>query len=158
MAAATKQTVTRSRAAASKKTDSKKTATKKTAASKKTTRRAPAVKAVAKKAAPRRTADVAPEPASPAQVGGGRTGPVLGAYRLSLKALEGVSVGVGGVALGSLGQLGLPRGAAHALQNTHAGAIRGATRASDYVGTKVAVVIGKTVGVGTRAATYVFPE
>jgi hypothetical protein len=87
-----------------------------------------------------------------------RTGPVLGAYRLSLTALEGVTVGVGGLALGSLGKLGLPKGAAKTLTNGHAGAIRGATKASDYVGTKVAKVIGKTVGVGSRAATWVFPE
>lgn len=153
MAAATKQTVTRSRAAVSKET-----ARKKATAAKKTTRRAPAPKPVAKKPTTRQPAKSAAASAPADAAGEARTGPVLGAYRLSLKALEGVSVGVGGVALGSLGQLGLPKGAAHALQSTHAGAIRSATRASDYVGTKVAVVMGKTVAVGTRAATYVFPE
>jgi hypothetical protein len=83
---------------------------------------------------------------------------VLGAYRLSLTAIEGVTVGVGGLALGSLGELGLPKKATGKLKSGHAGAIRGATKASDYVGTKVAKVIGKTVAVGSRTATWAFPE
>lgn len=146
---------TTKRAATTRKPAAKKAAPRK-AAAKRSAPKKPTSSTAAKTAASKPTVP-ATQVIDPAE-GKKRTGPVLGAYRLSLKGLEVVTVGVGGAALGSLSTLGLPKGAARTLKNSHAGAIRGATTASDYVGTKVAKVIGKTVAVGSTAAQYVFPD
>jgi hypothetical protein len=113
----------------------RKTAVKQPAASKTAaTKRAPRPKSV--------VADPIVAPEEP------KAGLVLRGYRLSLRSVEGVSVVVGGNALGGLRLLGIPKGATQKMQRGQRRALHGVTHYSDVAGTKVA----HGVGAGKRLA------
>lgn len=77
-----------------------------------------------------------------------KPGVVLRGYRLSLRAVEGTSVFVGGNALGGLRLVGLPKGATEKMQRGQKRTMHGVTHYSDVAGTKVA----HGVGAGKRLA------
>jgi hypothetical protein len=77
-----------------------------------------------------------------------KPGVVLRGYRLSLRSVEGVSVFVGGNALGGLRLIGIPKGATEKMQRGQRRTLHGVTHYSDVAGTKVA----HGVGAGKRLA------
>lgn len=160
MATTTRTTPAR-RTAAPKATAPKKTTAKRPVAATRTTpKKTTARKATAARSSKPSVTTVHPAPkveVPQATAPTKRTGPVLVGYRYSLKALEAVTVGVGGFSLGSLGELGLPRSFSDKLKGGHRKAIHGATHVSDVVGTKAAHVVGQSVSLASGAAKYVFP-